>query len=123
MTFDDVPTGSIQKAVVEVPSFGTVHITMIDSQKVDRTTRQHGIAWWVRSRLVGTPGWVGFDHERILDGRTSGAKRFQFIVSADLLLDAVRPDWSGFATDHPRVGSHTAVGPREDKGVFVKLLR
>lgn len=101
VTFDDIPTHSIQKAVVEVPGFGTVEIIMIDSQKADRTTRQHGIAWRVKSRLVGTPGWIGFDHERILDGRTSEAKRFQFIVSADLLEEAVRPDWSGFTTDHP----------------------
>jgi hypothetical protein len=100
VTFDDIPTRSIQKAVVEVPGLGTVDVTMIDSQKADRTTRQHGIAWRVKSRLVGTPGWVGFDHERILDGRTSEAKRFQFIVSADLLEHAVSPDWSGFATDH-----------------------
>jgi len=101
VTFDDIPTRSIQKAVVEVPGLGLVEIVMIDSQKADRTTRQHGIAWRVKSRLVGTPGWIGFDHERILDGRTSEAKRFQFIVSADILEDAVRSDWSGFAADHP----------------------
>jgi len=46
--------------------------------------------------LVGTPGWVGFDHDRILDGRTSEAKRFQFIVSADFLAGAVQSDWNGF---------------------------
>ncbi len=101
VTFDDIPTRNIQKAIVEVPGFGTVDVIIIDSQKADRTTRHHGIAWRVKSRLVGTPGWVGFDHERILDGRTSEAKRFQFIVSADLLEDAVRSDWSGFASGHP----------------------
>jgi len=101
VTFDDIPTRSIQKGVVEIPGLGMVEIVMIDSQKVDRTTRQHGIAWRVKSRLVGTPGWIGFDHERILDGRTSEAKRFQFIVSADVLEDAVRSDWSGFSNNHP----------------------
>lgn len=101
VTFDDIPTRSIQKARVEVPGFGSAELIMIDTQKADRTTRQHGIAWRVKSRLVGAPGWIGFDDERILDGRTSEAKRFQFIVSADVLEDAVRPDWSGFATDHP----------------------
>lgn len=101
VTFDDIPDRSLQRAVVDVPGLGAVEIVMIDSQKADRTTRQHGIVWRVKSRLVGTPGWIGFDHERILDGRTSEAKRFQFIVSADILEDAVRPDWSGFTTSHP----------------------
>ncbi|KGJ10065.1 hypothetical protein IT40_13960 [Paracoccus versutus] len=101
VTFDDIPTRNIQKETVNVPGFGAVEIIVIDSQKADRTTRQHGIAWRVKSRLVGTPGWVGFDHERILDGRTSEAKRFQFIVSADHLEDAVLPDWTGFIVNHP----------------------
>ena len=101
VTFDDIPTHSIQKLAVQVPGFGAVDLVIIDSQKADRTTRQHGIAWRVKSRLVGTPGWVGFDHERILDGRTSEAKRFQFIVSAEFLEDAIRPDWTGFILDHP----------------------
>lgn len=101
VTFDDIPTRNIQKATVEIPGRGTVDIVVIDSQKADRTTRQHGIAWRVKSRLVGTPGWIGFDHERILDGRTSEAKRFQFIISADLLEDAVHADWTGFVNDNP----------------------
>jgi hypothetical protein len=101
VTFDDIPAGNIQKEIVDLPGFGTVEIIAIDSQKADRTTRQHGIAWRVKSRLVGTPGWLGFDYERILDGRTSEAKRFQFIVSADHLEEAVLADWTGFAADHP----------------------
>jgi hypothetical protein len=84
-----------------VPGFGKAQIIMIDSQKADRTTRTHGIAWRVNSRLVGTPGWAGFDHDKILDGRTTEAKRFQFIVSADMLEDAVQPDWNGFLPDNP----------------------
>ena len=51
--------------------------------------------------LVGNPGWVGFDHERILDGRSTEAKRFQFIVSADIFESAVQPDWSGFLPNDP----------------------
>ena len=101
VTFDDVPTRSIQKTDVDVPGFGKVQLISIDSERADKTTRHHGIAWRVNARLVGTPSWVGFDHDRILDGRTTEAKRFQFIVSADLLQDAVLPDWSGFATDNP----------------------
>lgn len=101
VTFDDIPTHSIQKVDVDVPGHGIVRIVMIDSQKADRTTRQHGIAWRVNTRLVGVPGWIGFDHERILDGRSTEAKRFQFIVSADLLENAVQPDWTGFISSDP----------------------
>jgi len=101
VTFDDVPTHSIQKVDVDVPGYGSVQIVMIDSQKADRTTRQHGIAWRVNTRLVGVPGWIGFDHERILDGRSTEAKRFQFIVSADLLENSVQPDWTGFISSDP----------------------
>ncbi|WP_035201413.1 ATP-binding protein [Agrobacterium tumefaciens] len=101
VTFDDIPTHSIQKVDVNVPGYGSVQIVMIDSQKADRTTRQHGIAWRVNTRLVGAPGWIGFDHERILDGRSTEAKRFQFIVSADLLENAIQPDWTGFISGNP----------------------
>jgi hypothetical protein len=96
VTFDDVPALRLKETDVPVPAFGQAHLVMIDTLKADRTTRQHGIAWRVKTRLVGTPGWVGFDHERILDGRTTEAKRFQFIVEADFLEDAVLPDWTAF---------------------------
>lgn len=113
VTFDDIPTHSIQKVDVDVPAYGEVQIIMIDSQKADRTTRHHGIAWRVNTRLVGTPGWIGFDHERILDGRSSEAKRFQFIISADILEDAVQPDWTAFkATDPAWQATRDAVHSR-----------
>lgn len=113
VTFDDIPTHSIQKVDVDVRGYGEVQIIMIDSQKADRTTRHHGIAWRVNTRLVGTPGWIGFDHERILDGRSSEAKRFQFIISADILEDAVQPDWTAFkATDPAWQATRDAVHSR-----------
>ncbi len=113
VTFDDIPTHSIQKVNVDVPGYGAVQIIMIDSQKADRTTRHHGIAWRVNTRLVGTPGWIGFDHERILDGRSSEAKRFQFIISADILEDAVQPDWTAFKpTDQAWQATRDAVHAR-----------
>ena len=43
--------------------------------------------------------WADFE----LDGRTSEAKRFQFIVRADFLAEAAAtlPDWSGFVPHNP----------------------
>ena len=99
VTFDDIPKSQWQSVDVAVPGFGKAHLIVIDTQKADKTTRQHGIAWRVNNRIVGTPGWIGFDHERLVDGRSSEAKRFIFIARADFLADHVLPDWSGFWPD------------------------
>lgn len=98
VTFDDIPAGFLRESFVEVPEVGIARVVMIDAQRADRTTRQHGIAWHVNNRLVGECGWRGSDFNRILDGRTSEAKRFTFIVTADFLADAdaVHADWTGF---------------------------
>ncbi|WP_067738356.1 ATP-binding protein [Novosphingobium naphthalenivorans] len=98
VTFDDIPQDFVRESFVDIPGVGRARILMIDSQRADRTTRQHGIAWHVNNRLVGDCGWRGTDYERVLDGRTSEAKRFTFIVFADFLADtdAILPDWSGF---------------------------
>ncbi len=99
VTFSDIPPDSLKHLSVQVPLHGTVTIRVIDSQRTDRTTKQHGIAWWVNRRLVGHVGWSLSDHERVVDGRTELAKRFTFIVEADFLAPSVRPDWSGFMPD------------------------
>lgn len=96
VTFEDVPSHAIRTIMVEVPGHGTAKILAIDSQRADRTTRQHGIAWWVNGRLVGQWGWRLSDEARVLDGRSEEAKRFTFIVQADFLADAVKEDWSDF---------------------------
>lgn len=96
VTFDDIPKDQRQEIKVDVPGYGVVHLIVIDTQKADRTTRQHGIAWLVNNRLVGKAGWLGFDQARLLDGRSSEARRFLFIVDAEFLKDVVLPDWSAF---------------------------
>ncbi|MEN2712709.1 ATP-binding protein [Sphingomonas sp. NPDC092331] len=96
VTFEDIPEAQRREVDVEVPGYGVAHLIVIDTQKADKTTRQHGIAWRVNNRIIGSPGWVGFDQERLVDGRSSEAKRFIFIVRADFLADDVLPDWSGF---------------------------
>lgn len=97
ITFNDIPD-LLSTDELEITGFGTVKIFHIDTKKADKTTRQHGIAWWVQSRAVGECKWSTSDYERILDGRTSEAKRFTFIVQADYLnqTDAILEDWSGF---------------------------
>jgi hypothetical protein len=75
---------------------------MIDAQRTDRTTKQHGVAWHVNGRLVGKCGWSGNGYDDLVDGRRIEAKRFTFIIFADCLAgtDAVKPDWSGFNEDN-----------------------
>ena len=101
VSFDHIPRQRLQQFEIRIPDHGTVSVVMIDAQRPDRTTLQHGIAWRVNNRLVGHCGWRGSDYEKILDGRTSEAKRYTFIVFADLLADAVLPDWSDFNEAHP----------------------
>ena len=102
ITFRDIPE-LLSSEEIEIPDLGKVTILHIDTKKADRTTKQHGIAWWVQTRAVGDCKWSRSDYERVLDGRTSEAKRFTFIVQADFLNqhDAVTPDWSGFKDDNP----------------------
>lgn len=102
ITFNDIPE-LLSRVDLEIPDLGKVTILHIDTKKADRTTKQHGIAWWVQNRAVGDCKWSRSDYERVLDGRTSEAKRFTFIVQANFLNqhDAVEPDWSGFKDDNP----------------------
>lgn len=96
VTFDDVSPQRLKEVDVAVPPYGTAHLTIVDTLKAERTTRQHGIAWRVNNRLVGTPSWIAFDQERVLDGRKTEAKRYQIIVEADFLEDSVLHDWTAF---------------------------
>ncbi|MEO1985457.1 MAG: ATP-binding protein [Martelella sp.] len=101
ITFNDI-NDLIAKRRVDIEGLGSVEILQIDTKKSDKTTSQHGIAWWVQGRAVGSCKWSGSDYERVLDGRTSEAKRFTFIVKADFLneKDAILEDWSGFREDN-----------------------
>ncbi|MBP2029245.1 hypothetical protein J2755_000165 [Methanohalophilus levihalophilus] len=81
--------------VYELPDFGAINIYLIDSKVVGRTTKQHGVVWWVNGRLVGDHSWKDFSGS-FLDGRTSEARRYTIIVKADILVDDVKDDWTGF---------------------------
>ncbi len=89
--------GELVSRELRIDGYGSVLIHRLDPRKQERTMRLKGIAWWVNKRMVGEPSWDGLDSGgRYLDGRTSEAKRFSFVVEANFLKDEVKPDWSGF---------------------------
>ena len=79
-----------------------VRILRFHSKEPGRISRHHGVAWWVNNRLVGEHSWEGLEGA-YLDGRTTEARQYTFIVEADLLRDEVKSDWTGFK-DTPRAG-------------------
>jgi hypothetical protein len=82
---------------LEVEGVGKILVHRLDSNVGDRTTHLRGICWWVKRRAVGNPSWEGLDGEgAYLDGRSSLAKRFSFIVEADVLDAHRKADWTGF---------------------------
>jgi hypothetical protein len=81
---------------VPVSHAGSVVISQVDTTRSSRTSRPHGVAWWVNRRLVGEISWDGFRDAYDIDRRTVEAKRFTFVVLADLLADEALDDWSGF---------------------------
>ena len=81
---------------IQIKKIGDIILHCIDSQKTGRTSRQHGVAWWVNKRLVGEPSWRGFDEIAYLDARTIEARRYTFIVEANILAEEVKEDWSDF---------------------------
>jgi histidine kinase/DNA gyrase B/HSP90-like ATPase len=93
-----------------IPDIGKVTVHRIDSHGQDRTMKLRGITWWVNRRMVGEPSWEGLDGVgRYLDGRTSEAKRFSFVVEADLLKENTLADWTGFVETEKSQAVKTAV--------------
>jgi hypothetical protein len=103
IAFDDIEDKGLEKIFVPIPDLNIeVEVKVIDAQRTDPTGRQHGVAWHVLGRLVGECGWRDPEQRSLIDGRRVEAKRFTFIVEADLLQEAgaVKPDWSGFDEDN-----------------------
>ena len=67
----------------------------IDTTKAGKKSIFQGIAFWQGGRLVGEPSWL-LGQKMILDGRTTLAKRYTFIIKTDDLSEYVKEDWSGF---------------------------
>ncbi len=84
-----------EKEEIDIDGWGSVLLRRFDSQKTGRTSKQHGVAWWVNKRLVGDPSWRHLEGA-YLDARTSEAKRYTFVAEVDILADQVKADWSWF---------------------------
>jgi hypothetical protein len=91
-----------------VSDVGTFTIRRFDSQIAGRTSKQSGVAWWVNRRPVGTPSWDVFDGP-LLDARTNTGRRFVYVVEANVLVESVRPDWSGFYANPSTIAARRAV--------------
>ena len=102
VSFEDIDDPNIKKLSLDVGDGNSVELIIIDTQATDRTTKQHGVAWHVGGRLVGSCSWKGAGADELIDGRRIAAKRFTFIVRADHLADAkaIKKDWSGFDRDN-----------------------
>lgn len=72
-----------------------IKILFIDTTASHRKSIYQGIAFWQAKRLVGEPSWM-LGKEPIIDGRTTNAKKFIFIVQSDDLEDYINEDWTGF---------------------------
>lgn len=73
----------------------TIQVLFIDTTASHRRNTYQGIAFWQAKRLVGEPSWF-LNKEPIMDGRTTNAKKFIFIVQSDDLEDFIKEDWTGF---------------------------
>jgi len=103
IAFEDIENKGLEEIHIQVPGLDVeVAIKIIDARRPDPTGRQHGVAWHVLGRLVGDCGWKDPEQNSLIDGRRVEAKRFTFIVEADLLHEAgaVKPDWSGFEEEN-----------------------
>lgn len=95
VVFNDITSNQLSTLVFHYKG-EDVLIRVIHTTKSDKTTQQHGVAWHVNNRLVGKCDWEGMRSDNILDGRTSLAKKYTFIVKADAVSEHVKADWTGF---------------------------
>jgi len=124
--FDDIPEDRCDSEEVMLEQgLPPVKIFVIDAGEPDRTTKQKGLAWRVGPRLVGNCSWEGVDGAKLLDGRSSYAKRYSVIILGAALLPAVRADWSDFDRTHPlwqkhQQKLHDAIGAVLDRLMAVR---
>lgn len=91
-------TGETEPAEIDIDGTN-IHLTayFVDTTKAGRKSIFQGIAFWQSGRLVGEPSW-SLGKNLVLDGRTSLAKRYTFIIKSNDLSEYIKEDWSGFKT-------------------------
>ncbi|WP_405598427.1 MULTISPECIES: ATP-binding protein [unclassified Pseudoalteromonas] len=84
----------------EISPVGNIKLklSLVDSSSVSKSANQHGVAFWLGGRLLGSPSW-SIQGQQVFDGRKTFAKRYTLIAQSDDLLDYVEADWSGFKND------------------------
>ncbi len=90
--------GIVKRAEINPVGNIKIKLTLIDSSAASRTSRQHGVAFWLGGRLLGDPSW-SINGQQVLDGRRSFAKRYTVIAESEDLFDFIEADWSGFKSD------------------------
>ncbi|MBR4325884.1 MAG: ATP-binding protein [Bacteroidales bacterium] len=80
--------------IIDNPSI-RLYAYFIDTTKAGKKSVFQGIAFWQCGRLVGEPSWL-LGQNMVLDGRTTLAKRYTFVIKTDDLSDYIKEDWSGF---------------------------
>lgn len=89
-------TGGVDPTEIDLEEF-QIHLKayFIDTTKASKKSIFQGIAFWQGGRLVGEPSWT-LGKNMVLDGRTSLAKRYTFIIKTNDLAEYIKEDWSGF---------------------------
>ncbi len=97
LSLNDIPSECIIEKEVEFKG-NIIKVSLIDTNKIDSSTKQRGVAWWVKGRLVGGVNWSFLKNFDEFDQRKSAAKKMNLIIEADCLhsLNLVLDDWSGF---------------------------
>ncbi len=93
--FSDIPDQFINEFKSSIKNHGEFSVIAIDKLSFKKANILNGIAWHVNNRLVGECSWKN-QASHFIDGRSSIAKQYNFIVKADCIGEYVEPDWSGF---------------------------
>ncbi len=105
---------------ISIEGVGVIKVSQVDTQATSRTSRPHGVAWWVNKRLVGKPSWKNISLN--VDRRTVEARRYTFVVEADILVSDVNEDWSGFRNTEQYEKVHRSV-EKHIRSRLVELMR
>jgi len=89
-------SGLIERMPLNIPDCPEAEAFVVDSTRAAKSTIYQGVAFWVNSRLVGSPSWI-VGSEAVIDGRARFAKRYSIVVKTDDgWTGEVEADWARF---------------------------